>query len=129
MTIDKMSDEEFYLEWWNNYLTIETIAEHYGVSVEYASEKVSNGRRDFNLKERVPLENNKGVDIENLVSELCDVVLNFDYEPLVYEGRITNSAENEIIHNKIKQTLFNHGIHGGVYDAEYLKSKVQPWIK
>jgi hypothetical protein len=116
MTIDKMSDEEFYLEWWNNYLTIETIAEHYGFSVEYASEKVSNGRRDFNLKERVSLENNKGVDIEHLVSELCDVVLNFDFD----------DDDIEIIHNEIKQTLFNHGIHGCVYDAEYLKSKVQP---
>tara|TARA_R110002020_G_C16206631_1_gene766697 strand:+ start:995 stop:1150 length:156 start_codon:yes stop_codon:yes gene_type:complete len=50
MTIDKMSDEEFYLMFWNDYLTIEKIAEDYGVSVEYATEKVSNGRRDFNLK-------------------------------------------------------------------------------
>ena len=66
------------------------------------------------------------VDIEHLVSELCDVVLNFDYEPLVHEGRTTNSEENQMIHNEIKQTLFNHGIHGCVYDDEYLKSKVQP---
>ena len=78
------------------------------------------------VKERAQLENNRGVDIEHLVSELCDVVLNFDYEPLVHEGRTTNSEENQMIHNEIKQTLFNHGIHGCVYDAEYLKSKVQP---
>tara|TARA_R110002012_G_scaffold27724_2_gene88444 strand:+ start:48 stop:356 length:309 start_codon:yes stop_codon:yes gene_type:complete len=51
MAVDiKMSDEEFYLMFWNDYLTIEKIAEDYGVSVEYATEKVSNGRRDFNLK-------------------------------------------------------------------------------
>ena len=66
------------------------------------------------VKERAQLENNRGVDIEHLVSELCDVVLNFD------------SEENQMIHNEIKQTLFNHGIHGCVYDDEYLKSKVQP---
>ena len=46
----KLSDEEFYLEWWNNYLTIETIAEHYGLSVEEATKKRDNGRKEFNLK-------------------------------------------------------------------------------
>ena len=46
----KMSDEEFYLEWWNNYLTIETIAEHYGLSVDEAKKKIDNGRKEFNLK-------------------------------------------------------------------------------
>ena len=46
----KMSDEEFYLEWWNNYLTIETIAEHYSISVDKATKKIDNGRKEFNLK-------------------------------------------------------------------------------
>ena len=46
----KMSDEEFFLEWWNNYLTIETIAEHYSISVDKAKEKIDNGRKEFNLK-------------------------------------------------------------------------------
>ena len=46
----KMSDEEFFLEWWNNYLTIETIAEHYSISVDKAKKKIDNGRKEFNLK-------------------------------------------------------------------------------
>lgn len=45
-----LDDEEFYLEWWNNYLTIETIAEHYGLSVDEAKKKIDNGRKEFNLK-------------------------------------------------------------------------------
>ena len=51
MAIDiKMSDEEFYLMFWNDYLTIEKIAEDYSISVDKATKKIDNGRRDFNLK-------------------------------------------------------------------------------
>jgi len=37
--------EDFYLEYFNNYLTISLIAEHYEISDELASELVNLGRK------------------------------------------------------------------------------------
>jgi len=34
----------FYLDWVNNYLTVEKIAEHHGISVDLAKELISLGR-------------------------------------------------------------------------------------
>lgn len=35
---------EFYLDWFNNYLTIEKIAEHHGLDVDDAKTLISMGR-------------------------------------------------------------------------------------
>jgi hypothetical protein len=36
--------QTFYLEWVNNYLTVEKIAEHHGISVEFANALINEGR-------------------------------------------------------------------------------------
>tara|TARA_R110000765_G_scaffold162574_1_gene267366 strand:+ start:476 stop:649 length:174 start_codon:yes stop_codon:yes gene_type:complete len=35
---------EFYLDWVNNYLTVETMAEHHGLDVEHARTLIKIGR-------------------------------------------------------------------------------------
>jgi hypothetical protein len=35
---------EFYLDWFNNYLTVEKIAEHHGLDVDDAKALISMGR-------------------------------------------------------------------------------------
>ena len=35
---------EFYLDWFNNYLTVEKIAEHHGLDVEHARLLIGIGR-------------------------------------------------------------------------------------
>ena len=35
---------EFYLDWVNNYLTVETMAEHHGLDVDDAKTLISMGR-------------------------------------------------------------------------------------
>ena len=39
-----MTDQQFFLEWWNNYLTIGKIAEHYEITESEAAEKINRGR-------------------------------------------------------------------------------------
>jgi len=39
--------EDFYLEYWNNYLTISLIAEHYEITDELAEELINLGRKTF----------------------------------------------------------------------------------
>jgi len=39
--------EDFYLEYWNNYLTISLIAEHYEITDELAEELINLGRETF----------------------------------------------------------------------------------
>ena len=43
---DLMGDQliEFYLDWFNNYLTVEKIAEHHGLDVDDAKALISMGR-------------------------------------------------------------------------------------
>ena len=35
---------DFYLDWFNNYLTVETIAEHHGLDVDDAKALINMGR-------------------------------------------------------------------------------------
>jgi len=35
---------EFYLDWVNNYLTVETMAEHHGLDVQHARTLINMGR-------------------------------------------------------------------------------------
>ena len=37
--------QAIYLDWWNNFLTVERFAEWYGLSVDAASELIEQGRR------------------------------------------------------------------------------------
>ena len=43
---DLMGDQliEFYLDWFNNYLTVEKIAEHHGLDVDDAKTLISMGQ-------------------------------------------------------------------------------------
>jgi len=34
-----------YLDWWNNFLTVDRFAEHYGITPDAASELIDSGRR------------------------------------------------------------------------------------
>ena len=36
--------EEVYLDWCNNYLTVEKMAEHYGLSTRQMNDLINNGR-------------------------------------------------------------------------------------
>lgn len=46
---------EFYLDWLNNYLTVETLAEHHGLDVEQARALINMGRdaHELYVKETV----------------------------------------------------------------------------
>ena len=39
---------KFFEDWWNNYLTTEKIAEHYGITQEKAIELINKGRIEWN---------------------------------------------------------------------------------
>ena len=39
---------KFFEDWWNNYLTVEKIAEHYGITQEKAIELIDKGRDEWN---------------------------------------------------------------------------------
>jgi len=41
---------EFYLDFWNNFLTIEKFAEHYGIDEIAANKLVESGKYYFNNK-------------------------------------------------------------------------------
>jgi hypothetical protein len=41
---------KFYMDWVNNYLTVEKIAEHHGISVEFANALINEGRDIQNKK-------------------------------------------------------------------------------
>jgi hypothetical protein len=48
-----MSDKEidpvkFYLDYWNDYLTVECIAEHYGITTAKGASLIDAGRIEFN---------------------------------------------------------------------------------
>jgi len=48
---------EFYLDWFNNYLTVEKIAEHHGLDVDDAKALISMGRyMHHNHVERIKRE-------------------------------------------------------------------------
>jgi len=48
---------EFYLDWFNNYLTVEKIAEHHGLDVDDAKALISMGRyMQHNHVERIKRE-------------------------------------------------------------------------
>jgi len=46
--IDKKTDKELYLEYINDFLTIQRMAEHYGVSRYFLNERIKKGRKEDN---------------------------------------------------------------------------------
>lgn len=45
MKSKKIECEAFYLDWFNNYLTVEKIAEHYGIGTAHAYILINYGRQ------------------------------------------------------------------------------------
>ena len=40
--------KEFFHDYWNNYLTVERIADDYGITEKHARELIEKGREDWN---------------------------------------------------------------------------------
>ena len=47
MKSKKIECEAFYLDWFNNYLTVEKIAEHYGIGTAQAYILINYGRQSI----------------------------------------------------------------------------------
>lgn len=41
-------DIEMYLDYWNNFLTVERFSEYYGITKEQAITKINKGKEKFN---------------------------------------------------------------------------------
>ena len=45
-----MTNEPLYLDYWNNFLTVDAFAEHYGYTLEQANEIINAGRMENMIK-------------------------------------------------------------------------------
>lgn len=83
-----LTDQEFFLEWWNNYLTVGKIAEDYGISEAEAMATIERGKISNHLeylRKEIRAERISMGEITELQS-LADHIDESDVELLQWAG-------------------------------------------